>query len=252
MAVRCRPETGLIYSQVLDEIRPQLDEIEAALPPGYRIEIGGTKELSDKGVAVIGTTMSVSIAIIFVLLVIQFNSIPKTMMILLTLPLAVPGGLFGLQLMGLTLGFTSLLGFVALAGVVLSAAILLMDFSARLVNGKIVNGKGVAQAGEKSCSGLTRESFRRAIAEAGKVRFMPIMMTTLTTIGGLLSLMFAGGPLFEGMATVMVVGLVFGTALTLFVLPALIAVFVEDFGLDLVGATESPDSPASAEAAEKE
>jgi multidrug efflux pump subunit AcrB len=145
--------------------------------------------------------------------------------------------------MGLTLGFTSLLGFVALAGVVLGAAILLMDFSARLVNGKIVNGKGVAQAGEKSCSGLTRESFRQAIAEAGKLRFMPIMMTTLTTIGGLLSLMFAGGPLFEGMATVMVVGLIFGTALTLFVLPALIAVFVEDFGLKLVAVPESTDSP---------
>ena len=81
---------------------------------------------------------------------------------------------------------------------------------------------------------------------------MPIMMTTLTTIGGLLSLMFAGGPLFEGMATVMVVGLIFGTALTLFVLPALIAVFVEDFGLNLVGAKSSPDSPDSSEAPAKE
>ena len=58
-------------------------------------------------------------------------------------------------------------------------------------------------------------------------------------IGGLLSLMFAGGPLFEGMATVMVVGLIFGTVLTLFVLPALIAVFVEDFGLNLTALPES-------------
>ena len=71
---------------------------------------------------------------------------------------------------------------------------------------------------------------------------MPIMMTTLTTIGGLLSLMLAGGPLFEGMATVMVVGLTFGTALTLFVLPALIAVFVEDVGLNLVAASGSGES----------
>ena len=242
LAVRCRPETGLIYSQVLDAIKPQLDEIEAELPPGYRIEIGGTKELSDKGIGVIGTTMAVSMALIFVLLVIQFNSVPKTLMILLTLPLAVPGGLFGLQMMGLTLGFTSLLGFVALAGIVLSAAILLMDFSARMVRKKIDEGQGVADSGEKACSGLTRESFRGAIAEAGQLRFMPIMMTTLTTIGGLLSLMFAGGPLFEGMATVMVVGLIFGTALTLFVLPALIAVFVEDFGLHLAPTREASES----------
>ena len=234
MAVRCRPEGELIYSQVLDAVAPQLDAIEDEMPPGYRLEIGGTKELADKGVGVMGLVLAVALATIFLLLVIQFNSVPKTMIILLTLPLAVPGGLLGLQLMGLTLGFTCLLGFVALSGIVLSAAILLMDFSSRVVGEKIGQQIGVTETGQKSCSGLTQDSFRSAIADAGQLRFMPIMMTTLTTIGGLLSLMFAGGPLFEGLATVIVVGLILGTALTLFVLPALIAVFVEDFGLQLV------------------
>jgi multidrug efflux pump subunit AcrB len=167
------------------------------------------------------------------------------MMILLTLPLAVPGGLLGLQVMGLDLGFTCLLGFVALAGIVLSAAILLMDFSARIVGERIQEGDGIPATGQKSCSGLTREAFRSAIADAGQIRFMPIMMTTLTTIGGLLSLMFAGGPLFEGLATVIVVGLILGTALTLFVLPALISVFVEDFGLNLVAVGRSQEWPES-------
>ncbi|MGI9454953.1 MAG: efflux RND transporter permease subunit, partial [Aeoliella sp.] len=179
---------------------------------------------------------------------IQFNSVPKTMMILLTLPLAVPGGLLGLQWMGLTLGFTCLLGFVALAGIVLSAAILLMDFSSRVVGEKLEAGDGMPEGNEKSCSGLARQAFRSAIADAGQLRFMPIMMTTLTTIGGLLSLMFAGGPLFEGLATVIVVGLIFGTALTLFVLPALIAIFVEDFGLPLAALekrVEASDTPSS-------
>jgi preprotein translocase subunit SecF len=69
------------------------------------------------------------------------------------------------------------------------------------------------------------------------------MMTMLTTISGLLSLMFAGGPLFGGLATVIVVGLILGTALTLFILRALIAVFVEDCGLKLATAPESADSP---------
>ena len=145
--------------------------------------------------------------------------------------------------MGLTLGFTCLLGFVALAGIVLGAAILLMDFSARLVGDRVAAGEGLAEPGQKSCSGLTREAFRNTIADAGQLRFMPIMMTTLTTIGGLLSLMFAGGPLFEGLATVIVVGLILGTALTLFVLPALIALFVEDFGLQLVDVKESTETP---------
>ena len=244
MAVRCRPDRGLIYSQALNAVAAELDAIEDEMPPGYRLEIGGTKELADKGVAVMGLVLVVAVATIFLLLVIQFNSVAKTMMILLTLPLAVPGGLFGLQLMGLNLGFTCLLGFVALSGIVLSAAILLMDFSARVVGERIAEGKGVVEPGQKSCSGLSREAFRSAIADAGQIRFMPIMMTTLTTIGGLLSLMFAGGPLFEGLATVIVVGLILGTALTLFILPALIAVFVEDFGLKLVPIpiTESRES----------
>lgn len=245
MAVRCRPEQGLIYSQVLDAIEPELAEIEAEMPPGYRLEVGGTKELSDKGNNVVAQVLAVAVAIIFLLLVIQFNSVPKTVIILLTLPLAVPGGLIGLQLTGLTLGFTSLLGFVALSGIVLSAAILLMDFSARVVADRIQRGEGIVPAGEKSCSGLTRDAFRTAIADAGSLRFMPIMMTTATTIGGLLSLMFAGGPLFEGMATVIVVGLILGTALTLFVLPALIAVFVEDFGLKLVAVTEGSSTKST-------
>ena len=61
----------------------------------------------------------------------------------------------------------------------------------------------------------------------------PILMTTLTTVGGLLSLMFVGGPLFKGLATVIVVGLSIGTFFTLFVLPAIIAVFVERLGVQL-------------------
>jgi multidrug efflux pump subunit AcrB len=245
MAVRCQPEEGLIYSQVLDAVASELDAIEDEMPPGYRLEYGGTKELADKGVGVMGLVLAVAVSTIFVLLVVQFNSIPKTMMILLTLPLAVPGGLLGLQLMGLDLGFTCLLGFVALAGIVLSAAILLMDFSSRIVGDRIQEGDGLPANDQKSCSGLTREAFRSAIADAGQLRFMPIMMTTLTTIGGLLSLMFAGGPLFEGLATVIVVGLILGTALTLFVLPALISVFVEDFGLILVAVDQPQESPTS-------
>ena len=92
-------------------------------------------------------------------------------------------------------------------------------------------GDGLAEEGEKSCSGLKQKVFRECLASAGQLRFMPIMMTTLTTVGGLLSLMLAGGPLFKGMATVIVFGLSIGTAFTLFFVPAIYAVFVENFGM---------------------
>ena len=89
----------------------------------------------------------------------------------------------------------------------------------------------MAAEGEKSCCGLKREVFRDCLASAGQLRLMPILMTTLTTVGGLLSLMLAGGPLFKGLATVIVYGLSIGTAFTLFFLPATYAVFVENFGM---------------------
>jgi Cu/Ag efflux pump CusA len=67
------------------------------------------------------------------------------------------------------------------------------------------------------------------------VKPMPIFMTTATTVAGLTSLMFGGGPLFKGLATVFAVGLIVGSTITLFVLPALMALFVENFRFNLIG-----------------
>ena len=78
-----------------------------------------------------------------------------------------------------------------------------------------------------------REIFRECLAEAGQLRFKPIMMTTLTTVGGLLTLMLGGGPLFKGLAAVIVYGLSIGTAFTLFFIPAIFAIFVENLGMKI-------------------
>jgi len=110
-----------------------------------------------------------------------------------------------------------------------------------MIRDKLAKGEGLARAGERSCNGLTREAFRECIVEACKLRIMPIALTTLTTVGGLLPLALAGGPLFESMATVIIFGLLVATVLALLVLPAIIAIFVEKFGLNLV--KTSPASP---------
>jgi Cu/Ag efflux pump CusA len=104
-----------------------------------------------------------------------------------------------------------------------------------LITDKIAAGEGLPAEGERSCSGLNREAFRRTLVEAGNMRLMPILMTTLTTVGGLLPLMLGQGPLFKGLATVIVVGLSLGTIMTLFVLPAIIATMVELLGINLAG-----------------
>ena len=81
VAVRAEPEAGLIFSQVLDKIQPQLDALQRTLPPGYRIEQGGTREEADKGLSMNLRALSIGGICIFFLLVVQFNSIMKPMMI---------------------------------------------------------------------------------------------------------------------------------------------------------------------------
>ena len=84
--------------------------------------------------------------------------------------------------------------------------------------------------------GITKQEFRACLVEAGQVRLLPIAMTTLTTIGGLLPLAIAGGPLWEGMSWLMIFGLMVATVLTLIVVPALYAIFVETFGVNPIPA----------------
>lgn len=238
-SIGAEPEAGLLFSQVLAAIQPQLDEIRKELPPGYRIEQGGTKEEADKGLRMNVGALSIGVICIYFLLVVQFNSVIKPMIIGLTVPLSAGGGFVGLWVMGVAMGFMETVGFLALFGIVLSAAILLIDFSELLIRQKLANGEGLAEANEKSYCGLKRDEFFECLAQAGQLRLMPILMTTLTTVGGLLSLMF-GGPLFKGMATVIVVGLSIGTLFTLFVLPAIYAIFV-DFGMTLAAEKEDDE-----------
>lgn len=239
-AVRARPEDGYLYSQVIEAVQPELDKIQAELPPGYRVEHGGTKEEADKGLAMNMRSLATSAVLIFVLLVAQYNSILRPLMIFLTIPLAIAGGYLGLYLQGFSVGFMETLGFLALMGIVLSAAILLIDFSDIMIRDKLRRGEGLADEGEESSAGLKREVFRRCLAEAGKLRFGPIMMTTLTTVGGLFTLMLLGGPLFEGLAAVIVYGLSIGTAFTLFFIPVIYAIFVENLGMRITVDDEEP------------
>ncbi len=248
--VLAQPESGLEASEVLGHpiVQAEMAKIKAELPPGYRLELGGVDEESGKGERQNGASLAITGVLIFLCLIIQYNSFVKPLMILLTIPLAAMGGLVGLWMMDLPLGFMETLGFLALFGITLSAAILMVDFSQRLISEKIASGEGLPKEGEKSYSGLNRETFYSALAEAGNMRLMPILMTTLTTVGGLLPLMIGQGPLFKGLATVIVVGLSLGTVMTLFVLPALIGVMVELLGINLAESAKPEPQGEPAEA----
>jgi Cu/Ag efflux pump CusA len=122
----------------------------------------------------------------------------------------------------------------------------LIDFTSQKIKQKLADGQGLALTGERSYCGLTREAFRSTLAEAAQIRLMPIFLTTATTVAGLTSLMFGGGPLFKGLATAFASGLIVGSAITLLVLPALMALFVENFHYQMVSPEEPEPVPTAA------
>ena len=124
----------------------------------------------------------------------------------MTIPLGLIGVIIGLLVADSYFGFMTLLGIIALAGIVINNAIVLID---RI---------GI----ERDQNGLDAP---RAIVEAAQRRFRPILLTTATTIAGLLPLWFGGGPMYEPMAITIIFGLLFATLLTLGVVPILYSVF---------------------------
>jgi multidrug efflux pump subunit AcrB len=124
------------------------------------------------------------------------------------------------------LGFMPQLGILSLFGIVVNTAIIFIEFADSLIK-----EKAEASDGSGPILGLSVTEFRECLVQAGQVRLLPIAMTTLTTIGGLLPLALAGGPLWEGMAWLMIFGLIVATLLTLVIVPALYSIFVEVFGM---------------------
>lgn len=236
--VRSEVEDGVsgndIVLRVLNSERMQ--EIQASMPTGFRIEVGGSYEESQDSSAQMLTSFGISFLLIIIVLVIQYNGWSKTLVILATLPLAMMGAFFGLWFTDNSLGFMPQLGLLSLFGIVLNTGIIFIEFADILISQRAANSDGSGPI-----AGLTREEFRQCLAAAGKQRMLPIFLTTATTVGGLLPLAMSGGPLWEGMAWLMIFGLLVATLLTLYVVPALYAILVETFRIQPVANSPSSD-----------
>jgi multidrug efflux pump len=143
---------------------------------------------------------------IVLLLVGQFNSFRRPAIILITIPMGIIGVVIGLILLRSYFGFMTLLGIIALSGVVINNAIVLLD-RIRI---------------EIEDNGLEPQ---RAVVESAQRRLRPILLTTGTTIGGLIPLYLGGGPMWEPMAVAIMFGLLFATVLTLVFVPVLYSLF---------------------------
>ena len=210
VTVGARIEPGLLANKASGRVQPKLEAILAAMPAGYFIEQDG--ELEETAKAQIQVVRAVGIAIVLMVLVltVQYNSLLKPAVILFSVPMGMIGVLIGLLVTGWAMGFMAMLGVLALGGIVINNAIVLVDF----IESNVAKGKDL----------------RTAVAAAGHARMRPILLTTLTTIGGLLPLSLFGGALWAPMTNGMIFGLIVSTGLTLFVIPSLYVLMVEKTG----------------------
>ena len=191
--------TGYNTDRVTREALASLDSLE--LPHGYRVVAAGEIESRQESFGGIGSAIIVATFLILGVLVLEFKTFRGTLIVASVIPLGVMGGILALFLTGNTLSFTALIGFVALVGIEIKTSILLVD----LTNQLRAEGMGLEDA----------------IRRAGEVRFLPIVLTSLTAIGGLLPLALQGEALYAPLAWVIIGGLISSTLLARIVTPVL-------------------------------
>lgn len=189
---------GFSFSQALSGLKLALED--NPLPEGTRLEMGGDAEGSGDANGALLTAAPIGILLLLFFLLLQFNSFRRVGIILLTVPLATVGIFPGLVLSGSPFGFQSLLGVIALVGIVVNNAIVLLDVMDR----ELESGENI------------HEAMRKAVVQ----RTRPILLTTATTVAGLLPLAFSSSTLWPPMAWAIISGLLASTILTLLVIPA--------------------------------
>ncbi|WP_435579857.1 efflux RND transporter permease subunit [Gilvibacter sp.] len=196
---------GANASQINGELTPWLDGQQEEWGADYSYKYGGDAENTAENMGAVVKYLPLSGFIIVLLLIIQFNSFRKMVMVCLTIPLAIIGVVVGLLLFQEPFGFMPFLGVISLAGIVINNAIVLID---RM---------------EVEQNVLKREE-PEAVIVACLQRFRPILLATFTTVLGLIPLYLSGGEMWEGMAVSIMIGLLFGTVITLIFIPTFYSV----------------------------
>ena len=196
--------------KTLDEVVAQLSyEIDQlAWEEGYYYEFKGELEEREESFGGLGMASILALILILGVLVIQFRSFVQPLIIFSALPLAIIGSILMLLIMGVSFSFTAFIGLISLIGIAINNSIVLVDFANKLR----AEGK----------------SIREAAARAGEVRLVPIVLTTLTTILGLLPLTLSGGSMWAPMGWTIIGGLISSTFFVLLVVPLLYQLFTSE------------------------
>ncbi len=188
--------------EITAELRKKLNRL--ALPAGYSFDYSGEYEETTESFESLGLAYIVAAILIFTLLVSQFNSLAQPFAILSALPLSVVGAMAGLYITGNDFSIMSFIGLVGLSGIVVNDSIVLVD----CINRKREDGRNMFDA----------------VVAGGQQRLRPIISTTLSTVGGILTLTITD-KLWEGLGVVIIFGICFATVLTLIVVPVMYSIF---------------------------
>jgi len=186
----------------LDAIDTSLESLQ--LPPGYTLYDGGARKTLQEGRELTTTLLMLALFLVFVVMAIQYESLRNPFIIMLSVPFSVVGVALGIELSGLPISMPVWLGMIMLAGIVVNNAIVLVEYI------EILRERGVA--------------IREAILQAGRLRLRPILMTTLTTVVGMLPLAIGlgeGSEMLQPLAITIVAGLSFSMLVSLLLVPVL-------------------------------
>jgi multidrug efflux pump subunit AcrB len=211
---------GVLPESVVTGLAEEIEALAATLPPGYRIDVGGTVEESERSQASVFAVVPVMVLLMLLFLMMQLHSFSLMGLVLAVLPMCMIGVVGGLLLAGKPLGFVSILGILALLGMIARNAVLLIE-----------------QIGIDRKSGMKPWD---AVLSATMSRFRPIFLTAVSTVLGMIPI--AGTVFWGPMAVTIMGGLTVATLLTLIFLPAL---YVAAFR---IGPDDAPDSVPAAEA----
>ena len=189
-------------------------DVEAALadyemPSGYNYVMSGENETIIEAMEQVVLMLILAVIFMYLIMVAQFQSLRSPFIIMFTIPLAFTGGFFGLAISGSEVSVIALIGFVMLSGIIVNNGIVLVDYINQLRE-----------------SGMEK---REAIMTAGRTRIRPVMMTALTTILALSTMAFSndmGADMSKPMSVVTIGGLIYGTLLTLVVIPCIYDMFI--------------------------
>jgi multidrug efflux pump subunit AcrB len=216
---------------VIHDVMPRLRSLQASLPPGYQMQIGGEYYKTKSGFKNLAMVMAISSFAVFLALLFQFKNAIKPLLVLAAAPYGMIGAFCALWIMHEPFGFMAFLGVASLVGVIVSHSIVLFDFIE-----------------ERHYAG---DDFENALIDAGILRLRPVLITVFATVLALFPLALHGGPLWKPLCYAQIGGLLVATIVTKLQVPVMYAIFVLDLKVLEWKAIETTPTMAAAVASER-